>query len=70
MTITTHTFTVSGMHCPGCALLIDDALEDLPGVISSRTSRRKGTATVELNPDVVTPEQVAQAIRAVGYRVA
>ncbi len=28
---------VSGMRCSTCGLLIDDALEDLPGVARSRT---------------------------------
>jgi copper chaperone CopZ len=69
MTTAVHTFTVSGMHCHGCGLLIDDVVEELPGVVSSRTSRKKGTSVVELDPDVITPEQVAQAIRAAGYRV-
>ena len=64
-----HTFAVSGMHCHGCGLLIDDTLEDLPGVVSSKTSRRSGTATVELDPEVVSREEVAQAIRAAGYLV-
>jgi copper chaperone CopZ len=69
MSTATHTFTVSGMYCPGCGLLIDDTLEDLPGVISSRTRRKTGLATVELDPQVITREQVAEAIRAIGYRV-
>jgi cation transport ATPase len=34
----TYTFRVEGMHCGSCALLIDDALEDLPGVRSTLTS--------------------------------
>ncbi|WP_419503913.1 cation transporter [Lentzea aerocolonigenes] len=25
------------MHCGSCALLIDDVLEDLPGVLSTQT---------------------------------
>ena len=70
MTTSVHTFAVSGMHCHGCGLLIDDTVEELPGVVSSKTSRRKGVSTVELDPGVITPEEVAAAIRAAGYRVA
>jgi copper chaperone CopZ len=69
MTTAVHTFAVSGMHCPGCGLLIDETVEELPGVVSSRTSRKKGTSVVELDPGVITPEEVAQAIRAAGYEV-
>ncbi len=65
----THTFTVAGMHCPGCGLLIDDTLEDLPGVLSSKTSRKARTSIVELDLDVITPAEVAEAIRSAGYRV-
>ncbi|MET9835538.1 heavy-metal-associated domain-containing protein [Streptomyces sp. NPDC006385] len=28
---------IEGMHCTSCGLLIDDELEDIPGVRSSRT---------------------------------
>ncbi len=38
MATATYTFRVEGMHCGSCALLIDDALEDLPGVRSTLTS--------------------------------
>lgn len=67
MTITTYLFTVSGMHCASCGLLIDETLEDLPGVHSSQTSLRSGVATVRIDPDVVTPEEIATAITAMGY---
>ena len=70
MNTATHTFTVSGMHCPGCGLLIDDTLEDLPGVLSSKTSRKAGTSIVQLDLDAITPAEVAEAIRAAGYSVA
>lgn len=67
MNPTTYLFTVSGMHCASCSLLIDDALEDLPGVISSQTSLRSGIATVRVDPAKVTPADVAAAISATGY---
>lgn len=64
---TTHTFTVEGMHCASCALLIDDALADLPGVLDSRTSRKKGSSVVELDTAACTPEDVIATIRELGY---
>ena len=49
MSISTHIFRVHGMHCGGCALLIDDALEELPGVRSTQTRAKKWLSTVELD---------------------
>ncbi|MFS8097413.1 heavy-metal-associated domain-containing protein [Lentzea alba] len=65
---TTHVFEVSGMHCGSCALLIDDALEDLPGVLSTQTTVKRGRATVELDADQSTPEDVVRAIEELGYQ--
>ncbi|MFD7446751.1 heavy-metal-associated domain-containing protein [Streptomyces sp. NPDC059909] len=39
---------VEGMHCTSCGLLIDDELEDIPGVRSSRTDVKAGRTTVRL----------------------
>ncbi|RKN50291.1 heavy-metal-associated domain-containing protein [Micromonospora endolithica] len=63
----TRTFTVEGMHCASCGMLIDDALEDLDGVTSSATSLRAGQARVDLDPDRCTPDDVIAAIAEAGY---
>lgn len=68
MDTTTLVFRVEGMHCGSCALLIDETLEDLPGVREATTSRRKGRSTVEVDPDRCTLEDVTTAIAALGYR--
>ncbi|CRK56789.1 Heavy metal transport/detoxification protein [Alloactinosynnema sp. L-07] len=39
-TTTTHVFRIEGMRCGSCALLIDDTLDDLPGVHSVQTTIR------------------------------
>ncbi|MFF5233594.1 heavy-metal-associated domain-containing protein [Dactylosporangium sp. NPDC000521] len=62
---TTHTFTVTGMHCASCGLRIDDAIEDLPGVRRSTTSARTGRTVVE--HDGLDPQDLAAAITAAGY---
>ncbi|MGY0499392.1 heavy-metal-associated domain-containing protein [Nocardia sp. FBN12] len=66
----THTFEIHGMHCGSCALLIDDALEDLPGVRTTQTSRKKGRATVELDPALNSPGDIVTAITELGYTAA
>lgn len=70
MNTTTYLFRVSGMHCASCGLLIDETLEDLAGVVNSQTSFRSGIATVRIDPDSITPEDVAAAISATGYPAA
>lgn len=63
---TTYTFTVQGMHCNSCSMLIDDELEDLPGVTRSTTSVRKATTVVEVDPTTVTAADIMAAIARVG----
>jgi copper chaperone len=46
MATTTYVFQVEGMHCGSCALLIDDTLEDLPGVHNTQTTMKQGRSTV------------------------
>ena len=63
------TFEISGMHCGSCALLIDDALEDVPGVITTQTSiKGGGRSVVELDPDRVAVEDVVATINELGYQ--
>ena len=64
---TTHTFRVEGMHCASSGLLIDDTLEDLPGVTRAQTSMKQGRSTVELNTDGCTTADVIAAIEDLGY---
>ena len=61
---TKGTFTITGMHCASCGILIDETLEELPGVLSSSTNLRRGTTIVEYDPaqthvDVITAEIVS-----------
>ncbi|MGW5441608.1 heavy-metal-associated domain-containing protein [Nocardia asteroides] len=65
--MTTHVFRIEGMHCGSCALLIDDTLEDLPGVGGTQTSMKKGLSTVELDVAVTSAEDVIAAITELGY---
>lgn len=68
MSTMTQTFEVSGMHCGSCALLIDEALQDLPGVLSASTSRRAGQTIAQIDTGRASPEAVIAAITALGYQ--
>jgi copper chaperone CopZ len=63
-----HMFRIDGMHCGSCALLIDDTLEELPGVHSARTTMKKGHSAVELDATKSSPDDVIRAIGELGYR--
>lgn len=63
----THAFSVQGMHCASCGMLIDETLEDLAGVRVSATDLRKNQSVVELDPARCSPQQVIAAIGEAGY---
>ena len=63
----TYTLAVEGMHCGSCALLIDDALEDLPGVRSTQTTVKQGRSVVELDEDQSQLHDVINTIKELGY---
>jgi copper chaperone len=58
---------VEGMSCGHCEIAVQDAARKLPGVKKARASKRKKEAVVEYDPELVTREQIAGAITAIGY---
>jgi copper chaperone len=63
----TAVFDISGMHCASCGILIDETVEELPGVRSSHTDLRRSRTTVAYDPDRATAAQIAEAITETGY---
>lgn len=63
----TIVLAVTGMHCNSCGLLVDDAVEQVPGVLRSRTDQRRERTTVELDPALASVDAVVAAILAEGY---
>lgn len=61
------TFTIDGMHCASCTLLIDEGLEDLDGVHRCTTKLRKRRTAVDVDPAACTPEVIQAAIADAGY---
>lgn len=60
-------FHIQGMHCVGCAMTIDGALEDLQGVQLANTNYARQWVDVEYDERQVTDEQIVAAINAAGY---
>jgi copper chaperone CopZ len=59
--------TIEGMHCGSCALLIDDALGDVPGVLASTTSS-KTRATTITHDHRASGSEIIAVIESLGYR--
>ncbi|MFE2166969.1 heavy-metal-associated domain-containing protein [Streptomyces sp. NPDC059447] len=58
---------IEGMHCTSCGLLIDDELEEVPGVASAATDTRSGHCVVRLEEAVdVDPAALTTAVEAAG----
>ena len=66
--MTTRSYRITGMHCASCGLLVDDTLEDIPGIASSTTDARSGSAVIDLEPGAtVNHDVVLAAITGLGY---
>ena len=62
--------SVEGMHCASCGLLIDDAVEEVPGVARATTSFRSGLTEIVLTDgaDLAgVATNVEAAVVAAGY---
>ena len=68
--MTRQTFSVEGMHCASCSLLIDEVLEELDGVHRSTTKLRKRRTVVEFDRAACTPDAIVAAIAGAGYTAA
>lgn len=58
---------IIGMHCSSCAINIDFDLEDIDGVISSRTSYAAQTTEVEFEAEKVSDQLILETIKKTGY---
>lgn len=61
---------IKGMHCVGCAMSVDGALEDIAGVRSVRTNFARQFADVEYDEKRVTLAQLIMAVEEAGYQAA
>ncbi|WP_348608276.1 heavy metal translocating P-type ATPase [Halobaculum rarum] len=63
----TVTVGVTGMTCANCSATIEDAVGDLPGVVSVDANYATDEATVTYAPSVTTREDIYEAVEAAGY---
>lgn len=64
----TPTFAVKGMYCSSCGILMDETLEELPGVASVSTDVRSETSKVEFDPARIGVDDITAEIAKLGYR--
>jgi copper chaperone CopZ len=59
---------IDGMSCGHCVASVKKALDRIDGVTVENVG--VGTATVEYDPNAVSPQTIANAISATGYNAA
>lgn len=60
---------VSGMHCKSCEMLIDDALTELDGVNSVKSSHEEGTVSVDFDDKKINLTKIKSVIKDEGYEL-
>lgn len=62
------TFQVEGMHCTSCALSVDEELEELEGIKTSRTSYARQSTEVEFDERLVDEAKIIATVEKAGYK--
>jgi P-type Cu+ transporter len=57
-----------GMHCVTCALTIEKALNESPGVVSAAVNLAAETATIHYNPEATTVSSLRKVVENAGYK--
>ncbi len=65
--MTKKQFRIQGMHCVGCAMVIDVALEDLLGVQSASTNYAKQIVDIIYDEKRLNEQMLVEAVSKAGY---
>jgi Cu+-exporting ATPase len=60
-------FSVAGMHCGSCEIIIKDELAALSGVKDITINHKTGKGTLMMNEDINTTDDILKAVSAAGY---
>jgi Cu+-exporting ATPase len=60
--------TITGMHCPSCAALIEETLCADDGVAGATVDLDGASATVTFDPSVVSPDRLCALVAEAGYQ--
>lgn len=58
---------IQKMHCASCEATIRQAVQRLPGIMSTSVSYKTGIIQVRFDKTKTTPQEIERAIRATGY---
>lgn len=61
------TFTIDGMHCTSCALMIESDLEDAG--VKATCNYAKQTLVVEFDETKITEEAIRGVVAKAGYQI-
>ncbi|TSC73434.1 MAG: Cu2+-exporting ATPase [Parcubacteria group bacterium Gr01-1014_70] len=64
---TKKTFSIKGMHCASCVLILERALKKVEGVSEANVNLATTRATVTYDPQKVTNDHLTSAVANVGY---
>lgn len=65
--MTKATLNVTGMKCGGCEKAVQEAVDAVPGVLSSKASAKEGVLEVEFDETKAGLDTIKQAVKAKGY---
>jgi len=65
--MTKATLNITGMKCGGCEKAVQEAVDAVPGVISSKASAKDGVLEVEFDETKTGLEAIKQVVKAKGY---
>lgn len=60
---------IEGMHCTGCSARLQKVLSNLDGVSNAEVSFEKGMANIEFNKEIITVDEIKNAIVDSGFEV-
>jgi copper chaperone CopZ len=59
---------ITGMHCVGCTMAVEGAIEDLHGVTSVKVNYARQDANVEYDDQQVSADDIIAAVESAGYQ--
>ena len=65
--ITKKVYPVMGMHCAACANNVEKIVKKQEGVEDASVNLAAAVLTVDFNSDVVSPEQLKDAVMKIGF---
>jgi copper chaperone CopZ len=65
----TINFSVKGMHCNSCEIIVKEGLEETDGVRKAEVSWKNGTVKIEFDEKLVKEDKLKKVITSEGYEI-